>query len=380
MSGAPAPQARVSVVISCFNYVRFVAPAVASALDQRGCEVEVVVVDDGSSDGSVEALGTFGDRIRVLEKPNEGQGSALSAGYAASRGDVLIFLDADDLLLEGAALSSARALSDTSVSKAHWSMPVVDAEGDPTGELLDPDLVEGDLRRHVAAEGPLSERVLPSPPMSGNAFSRWFLDRVMPVPALYRLRADDYLSGLAPAFGAIVRLAPQSLYRMHGANLHLAQDFEQIYGFEQSHYELVARIVAETYARDGVPHELSAWDRFSWAKRLARTVRAITEAVPAGERLALIDEGLLGVTGELSGRGVIAFGERDGEWGGSPVSDEAALAELERLRAASVRYIALAWPAFWWLEEYPRLAAALGDCRRLPVGEDAVLIFGPADA
>jgi hypothetical protein len=380
MSGASTRQRCVSVVISCFDYERFVGQAIASALDQPGCAVEVIVVDDGSSDASPEAIGAFGDRVRVIEQSNQGQASAISEGFAVTRGEAVVFLDADDLLLPSAACSALQALSDRTVAKAHWPMPIIDAQGDRTAELQDPELVEGDLRAQVAAEGPLSDSVLPSPPMSGNAFSRRFLEQVMPVPELYRLRADDYLSGLAPAFGAIALLPPQSLYRIHGENLHLERDFEWMLDFEQRHCTMIAGIVAKLFEREGRAFDAHAWQRSAWGLRLGRAVRAIEQHVPAGERLALIDEGLLGVQAELHGRAVVAFPERDGAFAGSPASDARALCELERLRAASIRYVALAWPAFWWLDEYPGLAAALRRDRRVLRSDPDVVIYGPAEA
>ena len=95
----------------------------------------------------------------------------------------------------------------------------------------------------------------------------------------------------------------------------------------------------------------------AWWPRTARAVGAIEQAVPAGERLAVIDDMLLGFEPELRGRAVIPFPEAGGEWAGDPADDEEALAALLRMRDASVSCFAVAWPAFWWFEEYPRVDA-----------------------
>lgn len=91
-----------SIVIPVFNGADHVADAVDSALAQGAAVREVVVVDDGSRDGTAEALQRFGSRIRVLRQANAGVSSARNAGAAAATGDWLLFLDADDRLLPGA--------------------------------------------------------------------------------------------------------------------------------------------------------------------------------------------------------------------------------------------------------------------------------------
>jgi len=87
-----------SIIIDSYNQVDFLARAIESALGQTNQDVEVVVVDDGSTDGSQQILRAHQDKIRMVLKKNGGQGSALNAGFAASTGRFVSFLDADDLL------------------------------------------------------------------------------------------------------------------------------------------------------------------------------------------------------------------------------------------------------------------------------------------
>jgi hypothetical protein len=371
----------VSVVISSFNYERFVGEAIRSALEQVGAETEVIVVDDGSTDGSREVIEGFGALIEAIFKENRGQASALNTGFERSSGEAVIFLDSDDLLLPGAASAVARALADRSAAKAHWSMPVLDGQGRRTGRIQDPVLAEGDLRRHVLDEGPLCDATIPNPPMSGNAFARSFLERVMPIPEqAYVTSPDEYLFGLAPAFGRIVRLPSQSLYRLHGENAHIAPSFEHRLAFQEEHYAIVAATIADAWDGAGAPLPRAAWGRSAWWLRSGRAVRAIDAAIPTGERLALLDEAALGVGHDLRGRRVVALPESDGEFGGRPASDAEALAGLERARAEGIRYFAVAWPAFWWLEEYPRMASALAADAQLLHASDDLVVYGPAEA
>ncbi len=89
---------RVSVVVPCYNYGRFVAEAIGSILAQTYQDFEVIVVDDGSTDNTPEVLrGITDPRVRVLRKENGGCASARNAGRELARGEFLTFLDADDL-------------------------------------------------------------------------------------------------------------------------------------------------------------------------------------------------------------------------------------------------------------------------------------------
>jgi glycosyltransferase involved in cell wall biosynthesis len=89
----------VAVIIPCYNGRSFVADAVRSVLDQADAGVDVVVVDDGSQDGSAEYLTeTFGNAVRVIRQANAGAAAARNRGFAETRSDLVIWLDADDLL------------------------------------------------------------------------------------------------------------------------------------------------------------------------------------------------------------------------------------------------------------------------------------------
>jgi glycosyltransferase involved in cell wall biosynthesis len=88
---------RVSVIIPAYNAAAFVGEAVNSALAQSHPDVEVIVVDDSSTDGTPEILARYGDRIRVHRQPNGGVSSARNTGAALAGGDWVSFLDADDV-------------------------------------------------------------------------------------------------------------------------------------------------------------------------------------------------------------------------------------------------------------------------------------------
>ena len=103
----------VSIVITCYNLADFVTEAIDSALAQTGPAVEVVVVDDASTDGSWRAIEAYGDRVRALRlSENGGAARARNRGASAARGAWLLFLDGDDFIAPdtaGALLEAARA-------------------------------------------------------------------------------------------------------------------------------------------------------------------------------------------------------------------------------------------------------------------------------
>ncbi len=87
-----------SVVIPCFNAKRWIAEAIDSCLFQTYRNVEVIVVDDGSTDESATVVEEYGDRVRLIRQANSGGCAARNVGFAAATGDYIQFLDADDYL------------------------------------------------------------------------------------------------------------------------------------------------------------------------------------------------------------------------------------------------------------------------------------------
>ena len=89
----------VSLIIATFNHARFLGAALDSALAQTLKGVEVIVVDDGSTDGTPAVLARYADRVRVIRQTNRGLAVARNTGLAAARGTYVSFLDADDVVL-----------------------------------------------------------------------------------------------------------------------------------------------------------------------------------------------------------------------------------------------------------------------------------------
>lgn len=221
MSGEGGERLAVDVVITNHNYGRFLEAAIESALAQTLAGVRVVVVDDGSTDSSREVLEAYRGRAQVVFKQRGGQASALNAGIAHCEGDVLLLLDADDVLRPVAAERVAAAFAaDPDLVKVQFRMAVVDAEGRPTGatkpsgHLLPP---TGDVRRAELAF-PFDLAWLPG---GGTAFRTDSVREILPIPeADYpAFGADWYLVHLAALVGSSAALGEVCAeYRIHGGN------------------------------------------------------------------------------------------------------------------------------------------------------------------
>ncbi len=91
----------VSVVVTSFNYADYIALTIESVLSQTYPSIELIVVDDGSTDQSLAVIAGFGDRLRCISRSNCGEAAACNTGFAASRGTIVMFLDSDDMLAPG---------------------------------------------------------------------------------------------------------------------------------------------------------------------------------------------------------------------------------------------------------------------------------------
>jgi glycosyltransferase involved in cell wall biosynthesis len=341
---------RVSVVVDNHNYEHFLRDAIDSALAQEHPDAEVIVVDDGSTDGSRGVIAEYGEDVRPVLKEQGGQASALNAGFRASTGDAVIFLDADDTLLPGAVTEIARLFSDPGVVKVHWPLWEIDSEGRRTASVRPRgSLPAGDVSGllHHTPE-------YLTPPQSGTAWSRSFLEAVLPLPeqGLESGGSDIFLSIQAVAFGELRAAAePLGEYRLHSASQWTARDFEERVELGIRCYDISIDALEQHCRRMGLPADAEGWRRRSWFYRVRAVAADIDALIGSDVPFVLVDDDNLGMR-PTPGRRPIPFLERDGNWWGPPADDGTAIAELERLREAGARFLVFAWTAFWWLDYY----------------------------
>lgn len=205
----------VSVLITCHNYEAYVAQAIDSVLAQTRPADEIIVIDDGSSDGSVDVIKAYGDKVRLLVQPNKGQIAATNHVYAQSSGDIVMFLDADDLLAPQA-IADVVAHWQPGCAKLQYELDVIDAEGVPLGrrfcnyaQAYDSAAVRREFAQFGSYQWPVT---------SGNAYARGFLVQMMPLD-VNKGGPDGWLNTVAPLYGEVVVLdRVLGQYRLHENN------------------------------------------------------------------------------------------------------------------------------------------------------------------
>lgn len=215
----------VSILVSNYNYGRYLEEAIDSALGQEWPHLEVVVADDGSTDRSRELLASYGNRVSTVFKENGGQASALNAAFAASKGEVVALLDADDWFEPGKIGRVVAELRDHPEAGwlAHSLTPV--AEVTPEHRSRGRVWKTGGSGDYTAAVRMGRTKLLPHlPATSGLVFRRKLLERIMPIPEELGITADNYLK-LAALLTSPVRILDQPLacQRIHGANRYTLQ-------------------------------------------------------------------------------------------------------------------------------------------------------------
>jgi glycosyltransferase involved in cell wall biosynthesis len=370
-------QPSVSVVINNYNYAAYLSDTIESALAQGYPYREILVVDDGSTDCSCEVIAEYGSQITPIFKANGGQASALNAGYDACHGEIILFLDADDILLPNALANIVAMFGDPSISNVHWAMWVIDAQGKRIGSKKPAQPPgDGDFREQLLQTGPSN---LPSSPTSGNAWSNAFLERVMPIPEhveYYRTCADEYLYTLAPAFGRLRTIAdPQSCYRIHGRNIYSGRSFREKLHLELSGYDQQCAALRAALERNGMSVDLKQWKQHSWFHRLDRAISNVLSAVPDESEFVLVDGGTWDADEAFGQRSARPFFERDGNDWGPPPNGGAAITQLDSIRRNGIEYLVIAWPSFWWFDEYREFFDHLNGVVSYVLKNDVVAIY-----
>ena len=369
---------RASIVVNNFNYERFLGQAIDSALGQTHPDVEVIVVDDGSTDRSLTVLERYATRIVALLQDNRGQTAALNAAMSRVTGAVVVFLDADDLLAPEAVEHAVKRLAeDPEVVKVHWPLTEIDADGRPLGGVNpSAGLQSGDLRDTLLAGGP---EALVFPPTSGNAFRTSFLREELPLPeaptTIGSASADAYLSMLAALRGRVAACdTPLGEYRIHGRNGFAGLPLADRLAHNRLQLDHRISVLAERCRALGLPADADAWRRGSWLHRLHAAMTTLRSLLAEDETFVLVDQGEWG-TEIARPRVARPFVERDGQYWGPPADDGEAIAELERMRAEGARHIVFGWPAFWWLEHYAALREHLEARHHRVAQDDEVVVY-----
>jgi glycosyltransferase involved in cell wall biosynthesis len=205
----------ITALINTHNYGRFVGEAIESALAQDFPreQMEIVVVDDGSTDDTAERVRKYGDAIRYLPKTWGGQASAINFGVDHSRGEIIVLLDGDDVWLPGKLRRVAEEFErHPEAGMLYHHMEVWAAGGDALwnpGPL--PPMVTHFPPRREDLEGHVIWGVL--------ALRKRLLREVLPIPDSLVISMDLYVAGLMPFVAPVIRISDVlTRYRNHGRN------------------------------------------------------------------------------------------------------------------------------------------------------------------
>ena len=205
---------QLSVIIPCFNYERFVGRAIESVVSQGRDDVELIVVDDGSTDGSWGVIQSYG-LSKTYRVPNGGPLKACLTAAKETNAPFILVLDADDELKPGS-LDRILPLLTPDVAKLQFTLTLIDAEGnvlgDPAPQLQD--FRESQLLiNEINTTGSYT-----NPPTSGNVFRRDVFNLLEEVD--YDWSVDCITLFAAPFLGDVVSLSDQlGCYRLHGSNV-----------------------------------------------------------------------------------------------------------------------------------------------------------------
>lgn len=257
------PPLGVSIIVVNFNYGRFLAAAIDSALGQDHRLCEVIVVDDCSTDNSRAIIAQYGDRIRaVLQATNGGQIVAMNRAWPLARYPILIFLDADDILFPNAAVTVASVWTEKTV-KAQFPLETIDEAGRRLGHVSPRYRKELDTVTIRAAL--LRTGQPPSSPGSGNAYSRSLLqslnaDGGFDIENLREHHMDAILECNAPFYGEVVTVHdPLAYRRIHQNNLYATSTLDGAH-FAMMSQTFVIKLdyMASRYRKWGIPFDSTA--------------------------------------------------------------------------------------------------------------------------
>ena len=220
----------VSILINNYNYGRFLAEAIDSTLNQAYSNIEVIVVDDGSTDNSRKIIKSYGNKIIPIIKENGGQASAFNAGFAVSQGEIICFLDSDDIFKPEKIAEVANLFAEH--PEIGWCFHPLEFFSNNPEKVIQENHTGSsgkyDIRPYIT-QGKLKGKLpLAGTATSGVCLKRSLLQQILPMPEVIKITSDDYIKytalGLDQGFVILKNLA---LQRIHDSNAYTLRNDKQ---------------------------------------------------------------------------------------------------------------------------------------------------------
>ncbi len=220
----------VSVVINNYNYGSYISQAIESALAQSYKNIEVIVVDDGSTDHSREVIERYiPNGVKAIFQPNCGQAAAMNVGFAQARGELLVILDSDDYLLPSA-VERIKSIRKPETVAIYYRLRMEAVDGSTVG--FEPPLSEP--MQYGPSDQIISHYASYAKLPVGKVFVRSVLEKILPIPEQeFRTAADLYLQYGMMFFGEVEGMDDAlAVWRQHDYNDHMrwrmACNYEQL--------------------------------------------------------------------------------------------------------------------------------------------------------
>ncbi|MFK5598216.1 glycosyltransferase family A protein [Methylobacterium sp. HMF5984] len=216
-TNAKKQKATIGVVVLCYNYKDYVKIALDSIYAQHEKFDEIIVVDDGSTDGSSDVLSLDKRDFLYIRQENGGVMSASIKGLYASKSDYIYFLDADDCITPSMVQEIKPLLLEDDLVKIQFQLMGIDQNGNRTGSVF-PGLSSCYSSKHAISDNRIMG-FYNSPPTSGNIYRAKFLKRLDLSIIDLREPIDGAVNLLAPYLGKLISV-PKALgyYRVHNKN------------------------------------------------------------------------------------------------------------------------------------------------------------------
>jgi len=214
----------VSVIVDTYNHAEFIEEAIDSVLNQTfpQSKMEILVVDDGSTDETSEKVKKYKDKIKYIHKGNGGQASAFNVGFKHAQGEYLVLLDADDLCMP------ERIEKAVNEFENHHSLAIVLNSRHIVGKNIDIWENHSEYHNLKLTENTIKEFTKCSYGSSRTSLRKSIVANILPIPECMKLEADLYLLSIL-AFGNLSCLKEHlTLYRVHSSNLFHTSDINKI--------------------------------------------------------------------------------------------------------------------------------------------------------
>lgn len=276
----------VSVIIPCYNAERYIGATIDSVLAQGHTDLEIIVVDDGSRDGSVALVRDRFPAVRVIEQANQGVAAARNNGIACASGHWIAFVDADDIWLPGKLRAQFNAIFATPacrMSYTAWQVWSCDAPSPSAASLAELDAAGTDRTRWTGASGWIYPQLLLDCVVwtSTVLLERSLLAETGGFDPTLRVGEDYDLWLRASRVTPIIRVSqPFALYRMHAASITQSMPTENyraiVIGRALSQWGLESPDGQQANG-DAVRHQLAkSWSDFAAAQLQAGNLEQAT--------------------------------------------------------------------------------------------------------